>query len=287
MPRKARLDFPDKFYHICCRGQRKEKLFFQKKDYLVFLKKLKKVSVECDTLLYGYCLMPNHYHLLVKRREDLLSKFMSKLNTSFALYFNRKYSKVGYVFQGRYNSWIILNDRYLLNVLHYIHLNPGDDPNTGQYKKYKYSSDGFYRTLKSDMIIFRIPHFQSEDGIFKYNKFMNDPYSEIPYYEDSIGSEEEYLAIEKRTNKICKANFHERRKNQSKDILIDANIILERFKLNLLLFNRIGKNRSYFEIRNYLVIELFKKGYLQSSIGKLLGVSHTTIYKIINLFHDF
>ncbi|HDS09451.1 MAG TPA: transposase, partial [Firmicutes bacterium] len=164
MPRKARLDLPHSFYHICCRGQRKDKIFLEDEDYLTFLQKLKKVSVECDTLLYGYCLMPNHFHLLVKRREDLLSKFMAKLNTSFALYFNLKYSQVGYVFQGRYKSFLILNNKYLLNVLNYIHFNPQKDHLVKNYKKHEFSSDKYYRSLKSNLIIFRIPHFQTEDG---------------------------------------------------------------------------------------------------------------------------
>ena len=79
----------------------------------------------CLVDILAYCLMPNHYHLLIKQnQEEGIAKFMQKIGTGYTMYFNKKYSRSGSLFQGRYKSVHIINDSQLLYIPHYIHLNP-------------------------------------------------------------------------------------------------------------------------------------------------------------------
>ncbi|MFA5936273.1 MAG: transposase [Candidatus Paceibacterota bacterium] len=134
----------DEYYHIYNRGNSKQKIFLTKEDYEHFIKMLylvnssrsivnrdiTKNSYEFDredTLIdIGiYCLMPNHFHLLVKEKtENGISKFMQKLLTAYSMYFNKKYKRTGGLFEGKFKSEYVDNNQYLKYLFAYIHLNP-------------------------------------------------------------------------------------------------------------------------------------------------------------------
>jgi len=107
MSRKARFDKEGYYFHLICRGQRKNPLFFSKRDMQKYIKILNQIQQEYDLEVFAFCLMRNHVHFLVRRNSQGLHKFMQRLNTKYALYFNKKYNVVGYVFQGRYKSVIL------------------------------------------------------------------------------------------------------------------------------------------------------------------------------------
>lgn len=152
MPRYARITAPYLFYHIFNRGLEKSVIFRERADYLRFLHLLFRYSKKFDWIIYCYCLLPNHYHLLIKTKEDPLGKIMKSLQTAFSVYFNKKYNRVGPVFSGRYRSIICQKDEYLTQVSKYIHLNP---VKAGLCKKplnYPYSSYREYISGKSPLI---------------------------------------------------------------------------------------------------------------------------------------
>ncbi|MCD6579074.1 transposase, partial [bacterium] len=120
MPRRARIDLKNYWYHVISRGQRKNPLFFSEEDMLQYIKILIELLNKFDIILGAFCLMRNHVHLLLFRRNDSLYQFMHLLNTRYALYFNKKYKLVGHVFQGRYVSKIVLDARYLNYLVYYI-----------------------------------------------------------------------------------------------------------------------------------------------------------------------
>ncbi len=136
-----------KFYHIYNRGVEKRVIFLKDADYFRFIHCLyelndskavvnlsRNVGVtisnnrEKRDLLVDvvcYCLMPNHFHLILKQHQDGgVTKFMQKLGISYAMYFNQKYERVGSLFQGRFKAVLIENDDYLMHLSRYIHLNP-------------------------------------------------------------------------------------------------------------------------------------------------------------------
>ncbi len=125
MPTGPRLLIPNACYHLITRGNQKQTVFIDNRDYkacLLFLRKYKKCY---GFLLYGYCLMPNHIHLVGETSDPaFLSKFMQGFLRSYTAYFNKKYKKVGHLWQGRFKSKVIVKDGYLIDCIHYAELNP-------------------------------------------------------------------------------------------------------------------------------------------------------------------
>lgn len=154
----------DSFYHVYNRGLNKMDIFKDDDDYRVFLNLFKRAMGEGiqrdrqhreypnfhnDIDLLTYCLMPNHYHLLIrtKNKPKQLAELMRSVLTSYVLYFNRKYKRTGPLFGKRYRAIRITSDEYLWHISRYIHLNPLD---IGQdYRKYPYSSIDYYIGRKS------------------------------------------------------------------------------------------------------------------------------------------
>ncbi|MCD6579313.1 transposase, partial [bacterium] len=124
MPRQARIDIANHWYHIVVRGINKEAIFRDDSDKLLFLRILAKLLIFYDIKLGAFCLMDNHLHLLLFRGRTSLYKFMHRLLTKYSIYFNKKYNRVGHLFQDRYKSFIVLDERYLLVLVNYIHGNP-------------------------------------------------------------------------------------------------------------------------------------------------------------------
>jgi len=125
MPREARFLAQKVFYHIVSRGNQKQKTFLDKRDYRYFLSLVKKYKKEHKIALYGFCLMPNHVHLVVQPSlPENLSLFMKSLNHGYAQYFNFKYDKCGHLWQGRFKSMIIESENYLFDCIKYVEFNP-------------------------------------------------------------------------------------------------------------------------------------------------------------------
>lgn len=154
MPSKnvVKLYVNEGFYHLYNRGVEKRTIFEDRQDYKVFLKNLKEsltppqdikpktVQIGTNTFIalpkpprnfYGeielltYCLMPNHFHLLVRQKKSRsIEGFMRTIATKYAMYFNKRYDRIGSLFQGPYKAALVENENYLLHLSRYIHLNP-------------------------------------------------------------------------------------------------------------------------------------------------------------------
>lgn len=111
--------------HIITRGNQKQQIFRDDKDYEQYLKIVKKAKRKYRMLLLAYCLMTNHVHMLIKSEIPAnISKFMHRVNRVYAGYFNEKYGKVGHLWQGRFKNKSILKDDYLVACAEYIEGNP-------------------------------------------------------------------------------------------------------------------------------------------------------------------
>jgi REP element-mobilizing transposase RayT len=124
MPRKARIDAPGAVQHIIIRGIERKKIFRNDADRSNFLDRLGNIIPETQTDCYAWALIPNHVHLLLRTGTTPIATVMRRLLTGYAVSFNRKYERHGQLFQNRYKSILCQEDRYLNELIRYIHLNP-------------------------------------------------------------------------------------------------------------------------------------------------------------------
>ena len=124
MARSLRIEFPGALYHITSRGDGQEHIYISDEDRYLFLSTLSEICLRCSWMCYAYCLMDNHYHLLIETPAGNLSKGMQLLNGIYTQRFNRRHTRVGHVFQGRFKAILVDKDSYLLELSRYIILNP-------------------------------------------------------------------------------------------------------------------------------------------------------------------
>ncbi len=124
MARPLRIEYPNAFYHITSRGNERRAIFGSKGDYERFLGYFELATERYGARIHCFCLMPNHYHLLLETPRANLRKILHHLNTSYTNYFNAKSERVGHLFQGRYRAILVEKDTYALELSRYIHLNP-------------------------------------------------------------------------------------------------------------------------------------------------------------------
>jgi len=124
MARPLRIEFAGALYHVTARGNAQGDIYLDDMDRREFLTLLQYTVDRYDWYCHAYCLMSNHYHLLVETATPTLSKGMKFLNGSYTQYFNRQHKRVGHVFQGRYKAILVQKDSYLLELARYIALNP-------------------------------------------------------------------------------------------------------------------------------------------------------------------
>lgn len=142
MARPLRVEYPGAFYHVISRGNNQENIFKSNRDREKFLDYLDKAAERFSIIIHSYCLMSNHYHLLVQTPEANLSLVMQWINVSYATYFNRKRRRHGHLFQGRFKAILIDADAYLKHLSRYIHLNPVRAKLVSLPAEYRWSSYG-------------------------------------------------------------------------------------------------------------------------------------------------
>src|SRR3990167_4127990 len=154
MPYREPIFYDGGYYHVYSRGSEKRLIFLDQGDYKRFLTRLKDYKDEFGISILCYCLMPNHYHLLIKQSDGGSAlKFVHRLNLAYAMYFNKKYDRVGPLFQGRFKAKIIENDEYLLHLSRYIHLNPSVFIRKRGLAPYLWSSARNYLDGKTDDLV--------------------------------------------------------------------------------------------------------------------------------------
>lgn len=173
------------FYHAYNRGVEKRQIFFEDEDYRVFLNLLKRhlakeyqkdvrgriyQNYHNDLELLAFCLMPNHYHLLFYLKEDssVLQNFMRLVANAYSSYFNRKYDRIGHLFQDRFKASHILMDDYLQHISRYIHLNPKE------YKSYEWSSLPYFLGKKQASWIKPDRIIELFNSVQEYEDFTDD-----------------------------------------------------------------------------------------------------------------
>lgn len=213
MPSKNSLKLLKEYgvYHVYNRGVERRTIFLEADDYKTFINRFDQLLSDPNTLtnqrrrgrkggdrlhsyhgaveLLAYCLMPNHFHLLIRQiQQDTLPKFMSSLMTSYSMYFNRKYDRVGSLFQGRYKAALIENDGYYTHISRYIHLNPVDIARS--YQTYPYSSYANYVANSG-------PEWLSHSVVLEMFKTSEDYKQFVDEYKNRFHVLEELYTLEK------------------------------------------------------------------------------------------
>ncbi len=144
MSRPLRIEYPDAWYHVMNRGRRGEEVFEGKKDYDTFIDLLKELVEDYKVNIAAYCLMSNHYHLLIQTPKANISRSMRHLNGVYTQRYNRSHRCDGQLFRGRYKCILVDADSYLLELLRYIHRNPLEAGMVENFSKYSWSSHNGY-----------------------------------------------------------------------------------------------------------------------------------------------
>ncbi len=158
MPRISRKEINSRYIHVMTQGIKKEYIFYKDRYKKYYLYLLKQNIRKCEkTKLLAYCIMNNHAHLLIYTEDiEELSKVMSKTNTSYGIYYNKRENRVGYVFRNRYNTQEIVDELHLYNAFVYIHNNPVKAGLVNELGDYKYSSYNLYKRKKVDHLIVKL-----------------------------------------------------------------------------------------------------------------------------------
>ena len=124
MPRQARLDAPGTLHHVIVRGIEKRRIVDDDKDRKRFLDRMGSLALETDMAIYAWTLMDNHAHIFLRSGPSGVSKYMKRLLTGYAVFYNRRHGRHGHLFQNRFKSIVVEEDAYFQELVRYIHLNP-------------------------------------------------------------------------------------------------------------------------------------------------------------------
>lgn len=189
MPRVSRNKSKSGIYHIIMRGINRQTIFEDDEDRIKFINILEKYKRISEFDLYAYCLMGNHLHMLLREGKEPLAKVMRRICGSYVYWYNRKYERIGYLFQGRYGSEVVEDDSYFLTVIRYIFQNPIKAGLVAEEEEYKWSN--FYEYLSTS----------KEDEVgFVLNMFSKDRNRAVKKFIEHVSksNEDTCLDIEKR-----------------------------------------------------------------------------------------
>lgn len=168
MVRQRRIHIPGSYYHIMLRGNDKQKIFFDDHDRYYMLKLIREGVESYQHKLNAFCLMSNHIHLLVQASHIPFSKIIHNLAFRYCLEINKRYEKVGHLFQGRFKSIILDRRVYFLKLLRYIHMNPVRAKMVKSADDYRWSSHRAY--LGKEVI----PWLNIEDGLSEFDSVLGN-----------------------------------------------------------------------------------------------------------------
>jgi REP element-mobilizing transposase RayT len=264
MARPLRLEFANAVYHLTSRGNTRQGIFFNDGDRELFLQTLAHVVSRYSWICHAYCLMANHYHLLIETPKANLSIGMRQLNGVFTQSFNRRHKRVGHLFQGRFKAVLVEKESYLLELCRYVVLNPVRVKGGTKTAAWKWSS---YRATAG---LASVPEFLSTDWLLeqfgknrrvaqkRYREFVRDGITNRPW--DQLKGQI-YLGSDK---------FIERHSAEDKELKAIPRAQLHAFKPTLeRIFARDGETgigRAYRE-----------HGYRLQEIAAYLGVHYATV----------
>ena len=275
MARPVRIEFPGALYHITSRGNRKEKIFEDDKDRNIFLEIIASVAERHNWLLFAYCLMYNHYHLLIETPDGNLSMGMRQLNGVYTQRFNKRHKRPGHLFQGRFKAILVEKEGYLLELCRYVVLNPVRAEIVNYPWQWQWSS---YLATAG---VIKVPKFFIADWIL--SQFAKDRKEAREHYKEFVmaGIKEETPWRNLKGGIILgKEIFVEKIKGllaTKKEIREIPRI--ERFATRPKLTEIFRKIQDKDERHKNIHIAHIKYGYTLKEIGDYLGIHYSTVSK--------
>ncbi|BAF71978.1 transposase [Sulfurovum sp. NBC37-1] len=250
MARRPRIELVG-YYHIINRGVAQMPIFKEPDDYEQFEELMCSTMKNYGITLHNYCLMSNHYHLLIETSRENLSKFMRQLNMNYAIYFNKKYHRSGHLWQGRFKSWYVTDEAYLYTLMLYIEQNPLKANMVKSLEDYPYSSYHYFLEKQ-------IPECLQNAWIVQNH-----------------GHDIE--AIKEMLNSKVDSSILQELKTASS--LVEAPNTNKKPDINKLtkIFSEIQDKKE----RNRQIVKAYDKGYSQHMIAKVLGISQQAVNGII------
>ena len=200
MARKRRIWYPGAIYHVMNRGNRRVEIFKDRSDYIHFLEIIGTVSKKYAFTIHSLCLMTNHFHMAIEKKDTELWKIMQKILGSYAEDFNHRYGFNGHLFEGRYTSSLIEDERYFLEVSRYIHLNPVKARMVRDPVSYDYSSYRLFVLDESEQEAWETEKLLTEivDTTRILDAFQDNPRERYKMFvEEKISHEEQERLIQK------------------------------------------------------------------------------------------
>ena len=251
MPRRPRIEIAG-YYHIINRGVEQRVVFEEPADYEYFEELMCFYAKSFGITIHNYCLMSNHYHILLEIQSENLSKFMRQLNMNYSIYFNKKNRRTGHLWQGRFKSWYVTDEAYLYTLMRYIEQNPLKAKMVQDIKAYPYSSYHYFLNHKE------IPECLQHSWI-------------VENYKEDKEAIETFL-----TAPINTAQLQELKTASS---LVEAPNSDNKPDMEKL--ESMFRNITEIKERNKQILKAIEQGYSQHRIAKVLGISQPAVYGVI------
>ena len=248
MARRPRVDMAG-FHHIVNRGVAKHKVYRCNEDKEKFLEIICKSCDIYKVNVHDYCLMDNHYHLLIETTTDNLSLFMRQINANYAIYFNKKYKRTGHLWQGRYKSWYIIKEDYLYQLFRYIEHNPIKARMSKIIGEYHFTL--LATLLNNDQKVIKCAEHSKLKKEYHYKGIQE-------LLEKPLSKQEQKILELEQKKKIIKTE-HEFR--QSKEIKLEKHF----------------ENTNTIYERNSSILKALEDGYTQAEIARYLNVSSALV----------
>jgi len=279
MARPLRIEFPGAVYHITNRGNERKEIFRDDRDRKMFLDTLEDVTLRYNWLCHAYCLMENHYHLLIDTPDGNLSIGMRQLNGIYTQRFNKRHGRVGHLFQGRFKAVLVEKDSHLLEACRYVVLNPVRVERVQKPEEWGWSSYGATagRTKPHPCLVIDwiLGQFGSERKVAEagYRRFIMDGIGGVSIWnsvraqsvfggDDFIESLSDYVKEKKQIPEIAKIQRF-MNKPPFEDIF-RPEVLGDKRKRN----KRIGE-------------AVLEHGYTQREVADHLGIHFTSVSRIL------
>ncbi len=251
MARRLRIEDAG-FHHILNRGVNRQVIFNTTEDKEKFLEIVCEVSMHYDFKIHSYVLMNNHYHLLLENQRENLSHGMRQINSSYAQYYNKKYKRIGHLWQDRFKSWYVFDENYLFVLFKYLEHNPLEAKISKKVGEYRY-------TLLHDILNEKV-------RVCMRDSFVLQWYDSTKELLKAVGinmSEAEFDKIEQFQKKATSY--------KTKPKKIKQNLKIERY---------FKKDMSKIE-RNSAILKAYNDGFMQSEIARYLKLTDAGVSKIL------
>jgi len=254
VPRKPRIEIPG-FYHVLNRGVERRVVFGEPQDFEKFEKLLEELSRSFGVRVHNFCLMSNHYHLLLSIDKPVLSKFMRQLNASYAIYFNKKYDRSGHLWQGRFKSWFVSDEAYLYALMLYIEQNPVRAGIVETPERYPYSSARYFVGDE------KLPDYLKDAWLAQRFVYRENELREML----AVRVSQEALGGLQRASALVTAPKEEKGPDPK---------LLERI--------RLAEDKKE---RNARIAEAYEAGHSQHKIAEVAGISQPAVHGIVKRYN--